>query len=117
MRRARLQAAGDSGAARELERIAEASTMPFAYLAAVSRGSLAHTEGDASTAVRWYERALALHPRSTAASIALVALKPGTSFRFDELDSDDVYYRYPCTVLTTDVAIALADRVKRVVTK
>jgi tetratricopeptide (TPR) repeat protein len=118
MRRARLRAAGDSSAAGELETIAaDATAMPFSYLAAVSRAALAHRQGDDADAIRWYERALELNPRSTAATIALRALKPATTLSFDTLDADDLYYSYPCMVLTPRVAAALADRVQRVVMK
>ena len=118
LRRARLQAAGDSAAARELEILAgDQAAMPFSYLAAVSRAALAHRQGDDAGAVRWYERALELHPRSTAATMGLAALKPADAFSFDGLDPDDLYYTYPCLVMTPGVAPALAERVQRVVVK
>jgi tetratricopeptide (TPR) repeat protein len=118
MRRARLGVVADPAAARELEAIAgDQSPMPFSYLAAVSRAVLAHREGDGADAVRWYERALELHPRSTAATIGLAVLKTTAAFSFDGLDPDDLYYTYPCLVMTPGVAPALAERVQRVVVK
>jgi len=118
MRVARLRAQKDAKAAIELERIANESTpAPFAYLAAISRAALAHTRNDVATATTWYERSLAISPHSIAAAIGLSVVKPTAAVQFDALGADDLYYTYPCAVLTTDVAAALVERVRRVVAK
>ena len=118
LRAARIRAPDDSKAAFELEAIASAKAVsPLSYLAAMSRAEVAHAESDTITALQWYERALTLNPRSTAAAIAVSALKPGTPVPFDELDPNDLYYTYPCRILTATVADALMERVPKVVFK
>lgn len=118
MRGARLRAPNDSRAALELEELAQQqAAAPFAYLAAISRAAVAETRRDVVGAIHWYERALTLNPRSTAAAIALSALKPAAALPFEGLDPSDVYYTYPCTVLTPGVSAALDDRVQKVVLK
>ena len=118
MRAARIRAPEDSRAVRELETIAnDALGTPFSYLAAMSRAAVAHARSDSMTALHWYERALALNPRSTAAAIAVSVLKPAQPLLFEGLDTADLYYEYPCRVLTADVATALSERVRKVVLK
>lgn len=118
LRAARIRAQEDSRAAVELETIAnESAQYPFSYLSAVSRAAVAHGKSDSVTALAWYERALALNPKSTAAAIAISALRPGQPVSFEALGADDLYYSYPCTILTPDVAGALVDRVRKVALK
>jgi hypothetical protein len=118
MRAARIRAATDARAALDLEHIASDQTgSPFSYLAAVSRAAVAHAHHDAETAIYWYERSLALNPRSTAATIGLSTLKPGAVLAFEALDPKDLYYTYPCRVITADVSTALMERMRRVVLK
>jgi hypothetical protein len=118
MRAARIRAATDARAALDLEHIAsDQSGSPFSYLAAVSRAAVAHAHHDAETAIYWYERSLALNPRSTAATIGLSTLKPAAVLPFEALDSKDLYYTYPCRVVTADVSTALVERMRRVVLK
>ena len=115
MRAARIRAPKDSRAALELERIAGDSTdSAFSYLAAISRAAVAHAKFDSVTALAWYERALVLNPRSTAAAIAISAVRPARPVSFETLGVEDLYYSYPCSILTPDVAGALAERVRRV---
>lgn len=115
MRRARIRGTNDARARAELEAVAnDASGSPLSYLAAVSRGVIAHRTGDSDTAVRWYERARALHSRSTAAAVGLRAL--GADARsLQGLDADDLYYTYPCTVLTPGVHAELVQRGRKAV--
>ena len=116
MRAARIRAPKDTQAARELERLAEgAEKMPFPYLAAMSRAEAAQMQRDVQGALRWYERAMALEPRSTAAAIALRALRPGGAVAFADLRTDDPYYSYPCIVLTPAVSAELRARGNMVV--
>ena len=118
MRTARIHAIKDVRADLDLEKIANDETeSPFPYLAAISRAALAQSNHDAASAIRWYERSLQLNPRSTAASIGLSTLKPTMSVRFESLDPNDPYYTYPCTVLTSSAATALAERINKVVMK
>jgi hypothetical protein len=119
MRSARIRAFEETGAAHELEQLAEGGPpgSAIAYLAAVSRAEVGQAHRDAEGAIRWYERALVYHPRSTAATMGLVALKPAAALSFDGLDARDLYYTYPCTVLTADVSAALSARVRNVVLK
>jgi tetratricopeptide (TPR) repeat protein len=118
MRAARVRAPKDSQAARELERLAEgAERAPFPYLAAMSRAEAAQAQQDVQGALRWYERAVVIEPRSTAAAIALRSHRPGAAVAFADLRTDDPYYSYPCTVLTPAVAAALRARVNMVVLK
>jgi tetratricopeptide (TPR) repeat protein len=118
MRAARIRASEDSRAAVTLETIARDGTRPsFSYLSAISRAALAHAQSDSVTALAWYERALALNPQSTAAAIAISALRPARPLSFDALGTDDLYYSYPCTILTPDVASALLQRIRNVVLK
>jgi len=114
MRRARLRATTDVRALVDLEAVAnDAAGSPLSYLAAISRAAIAHNNGDTTSAIRWYGRARALHPRSTAAAVGLHALTPDAQ-PFEGLDTDDLYYTYPCTVLTPGVQAQVAARVKRV---
>jgi hypothetical protein len=118
MRAARIRAATDARAAIELETIANDRTgSPFSYLAALSRAAVAHAHHDTATEIPWYERSLALNPRSTAAAIGLSTLKPAAVLPFEALDPKDLYYTYPCRVITADVSTALVERVRRVVLK
>jgi tetratricopeptide (TPR) repeat protein len=118
MRAARIRARSDPNAVRELERLAESQTgTPFAYLAAIARAEVASQQDDAAAAIRWYERALVIHPRSVAATIALGVLMPARARSFAALDSADLYYRYPCVVLTASVDAALAERLQAVVSR
>ena len=114
MRAARIRASRDSRATLALERIADDRADPaFSYLATISRAAVAHAKFDSVTALAWYDRALALNPRSPAAAIAISALRPGGPLSFEALGTADLYYSYPCTILTPDVASALADRVRK----
>ena len=116
LRAARIRAPKDTQAARQLERLAEgAETTPIPYLAAMSRAEAAQSQRDVQGALRWYERARALEPRSTAAAIALRALRPGAAVSFADLRTDDPYYSYPCVVLTPAVAAELRARGSMVV--
>ena len=118
MRAARIRAPKDSRAALELERLAgDRTDSAFSYLAAISRAAVAHAQFDSVTALAWYERALALNPRSAAAAIAISALRPAGPLSFEALGSDDLYYSYPCRILTPDVAGALLERVRNVALK
>ena len=118
MRAARIRAPKDSRAALELERIAgDRTDSAFSYLSAISRAAVAHAQADSVTALAWYERALRLHPRSTAAAIAISVLRPAQPLPFEALPADDLYYSYPCSILTPAVASALAERVRTVVWK
>ena len=112
LRAARIRAPKDARAALELERLAQTpSAGPFSYLAAMGRAEAAQAHRDAAGATRWYERALELEPRSTAATIALSALKPAAAVPFDALGTHDPYYTYPCTILTPSVERAWSARV------
>ena len=118
LRAARIRAPADAGAALALERLAQtAAEPPFAYLAAMSRAEVAQARHDGAGATHWYERALELEPRSTAATIALSALKPTAAPSFGTLDARDSYYSYPCTILTADINVALSARLRTVVFK
>jgi len=118
MRRARIRAQDDPKAAQELETIANDDGLTtLAYLAAVSRAVVARGAGDVAGAVRWYERALELNPRSAAAVIALSLIRPAGASIFGTFDANDPFYTYPCSVLTPHVASELAARVKAVVSK
>jgi hypothetical protein len=100
----RIRALDDEKAALELERIArDHADADVGYLAAVSRAAVAQGRGDALTAIRWYEYALGLRPRSTAAVVGLSALTPSRPVRFEHLEGDDLYYAYPCQILTPPV--------------
>jgi hypothetical protein len=116
MRAARIRAAKDPRAALELERLAEAPIRgPFAYIAAISRAEAARARDDKAGARRWYDRAVVLDPRSAAAAIALSSLHPGPAIAFAQINSDDLYYTYPCTVLTATIRDALSERVRNLV--
>lgn len=118
IRAARIRAQKDARAALELEGIAGDRIDPaLSYLAAISRAAVAHAKVDSVTALAWYERALALNPRSTAAAIAVSALRPTQALPFQTFGTEDLYYSYPCSILTPDVAGALAERVRNVVWK
>lgn len=115
MRAARIRAPKDAKAAQELERLAvDPAAAPFAYLAAISRAEAARAQHDTLGALRWYDHSVLLEPRSTAAAIALGSLRPGAAVAFAEVSGDDLYYSYPCTVLTPAVAADLMARVKGV---
>jgi hypothetical protein len=116
MRAARIRAPKDPHAARELEQLAEDPTGgSFSYLAAISRAEAARAKRDVAGALRWYDRSLVLEPRSTAAAISLSSLRPGAAVPFADIKADDLYYSYPCTILTPGVAAGLQTRVKGVV--
>lgn len=118
LRAARIRAPADADATLDLERLAQtAGEPPYAYLAAMSRAEVAQGRHDGAGATHWYERALELEPRSTAATIALSALKPTAARSFGTLDARDSYYSYPCTILTADINVALSARVRTVVLK
>jgi len=90
--------------------------LPFSYLSAISLAELARAQGDVARARRWYQRAVALNPRSVAAAIGLASFS-AAPVSFDALDASDVYYSYACKVLTPDVDAELSERVRRVVLK
>jgi tetratricopeptide (TPR) repeat protein len=118
MRSARIRAPEDSKAAVELETIANDPTAaPFSYLSALSRAAVAHAKSDSVTALAWYERAVALNPRSAAAAIAMSALTPARAVSFEALGKEDLYYSYPCVILTPDVAGGLGERVRKAARK
>lgn len=109
----RIRALDDEKAALGLERIArDYADADVGYLAAVSRAAVAHGRRDPPTAIRWYEYALGLRPRSTAAVVGLSALTPSRPVRFDDLEADNLYYAYPCRILTPPVAAELARRLE-----
>lgn len=110
-RSARIRALKNSKAANQLEQLATSGThIEVAYLAAVSLAAIAQGKEDASTAIRWYEHARHLRPRSTAAAVGLSALRPTDAVDFASLESDDPFYDYPCRFLTTSVGDELARR-------
>jgi len=114
-RATRIRALDDAKAALELERFARAyPDAEFGYLAAVSRGAIAQGRRDAPTAIRWYEVALGLRPGSTAAAVGLSALTPSRPVPFEALEPDDLYYSYPCRILTPSIAAELAQRIENV---
>jgi len=111
-RAARIRALDDAKAALELERFARASPdVELGYLAAVSRAAIAQGRRDTPTAIRWYEFALGLRPGSTAAIVGLSTLSPSRPVQFEALEADDLYYGYPCRVLTPSIATELARRI------
>ncbi len=98
---------------RELENLAEGSDdSPFTYLAAVSRAEAARAMRDRPGAVTWYLRALEIYPRSAAAAIGLAGLDPDGPMAFENVDTRDLYYAYPCTILTAEIHKALSNRVQ-----
>jgi hypothetical protein len=112
LRLARIRAPKDARAARHLEEIARAEGAPvLSYLAAMSRAEVSRERDDVPGAAGGYETARTLYPRSTAAAVALSSITASSPVPFEMLDPDDVYYTYPCTVLTTGVATALAERI------
>jgi hypothetical protein len=115
MRAARIRSLKDTSAARELEQIADDEEHPvFAYLAAISRAQVAQIRRDVTGGIHWYQRALQIHPLSTAATIGLGSLKSSAALPLDGLDTGDLYYTYPCRILTTDVDQALSARTRSV---
>ena len=111
----RIRAFDDAKAALDLERIARAyPDAEFGYLAAVSRAAIAQGRRDSPTAIRWYEVALELRPGSTAAEVGLSALTPSRPVQFETLEADDLYYGYPCRILTPSIASELARRIESV---
>ena len=118
LRVSRIRAMSDPHAMVALENIArDEAASPFGYLAAMSRAFAAQTQHDAAVAIRWYERSLELNPRSTAAAFALSALKPASALSFEALDAHDLYYDYPCRILTPGVGAAVSTRMTNVVVK
>lgn len=118
MRMARIRAPASKDAELELERIVDdRAAFPLSYLAAISRAETARAKGALSDAAHWYQRSLELNPRSTAATIGLESVKGGGRVPFDRLGSPDIYYSYPCTVLTPEVDAALGTREQAVVFK
>ena len=117
LRAARIRASDDRSAALALEQMAnEPDAFPYSYLAAISRAESARAADDRGSAAYWYRRVLELEPGSPAAAIGLSSLE-GKPVPFNRLDPSDIYYSYPCTVLTPDIAAALSARVKREVVK
>jgi len=112
-RRARIRAATDAKALETLEKLAAGEAgLVIPYLAAISRAEIAAKHGEPAIAIQWYERAIALHPRSVAATIALSVLRPTAGINLDQLDPSDPYYRYPCRVLTAAVDAELTRRMR-----
>lgn len=112
-RRARILAPTDADAARDLERLAAADADPvIAYLSAVSRAEAAVRRKEPPVAIQWYERALTMSPRSTAATIALSLLTRNVTVELGDLDASDAYYRYPCRILTPAVDSELTRRMQ-----
>jgi tetratricopeptide (TPR) repeat protein len=117
-RAARIRSHKDPDAVRELERIADDDAlMPFSYLAAITRAESARASQDVAAALQWYERALQLSPRSAAATIGLASLREPSAVSFNGLDRSDIYYDYPCTILTSGVETALSTRMRQLVLK
>jgi len=114
----RIRGAKDRAAVSDLERLAMApAEPPYGYLAAVSRAEVALGSGDSVGAERWYSRAIALFPDSTAARIALGALGSRGEAPRESTNHADPYYDYPCRVMTPAVANALAARIRASVSK
>lgn len=112
-RRARILAATDADAAKDLERLAGRGTdTTIEYLSAISRAETAVRQKETAIAVQWYEGAQMLYPRSAAAAIGLSLLVPTRDVAVDELDATDPYYRYPCRVLTAAVDRELTRRMQ-----
>lgn len=108
----------DPRALRRLEDLAGgASDSPFTYLAAVSRAEAARASSDRRTALLWYRRAIEIYPRSAAAAFGLASIETGTSIAFEALDPNDVYYAYPCTILTASVHSQMSERVRAAASK
>jgi len=109
----RLLAPKVRSATMDLQRLAaDASTTPFDYLAAMTLAEIASSTKDPQSAERWYERAVALFPRSTAARIALSALRPSAEKPFVTELHEDPFYEYPCRVMTPAVSVALSQRLR-----
>jgi hypothetical protein len=113
-RSARIRATKDVRAAAELEEMAGSTTnTDISYLAAVSRAVIAQDDGDGPTAIRWFEHARTLRPRSAAAAIGLSVLQPDDDLDFDDMEVDDPFYNYPCRFLTPGVGEQLAARIAK----
>jgi hypothetical protein len=111
LRRARIRAPKNRSAIAELELIAnEGNEYPFSYIAAISRAEIAQAAHDDAAVESWYRRALVLYPQSAAAAIGLSTLSRSPALPLASAGSRDLYYEYPCTVLTPAVATALAGR-------
>jgi len=118
MRAARIRALSDAKSARDLERIAADPAMaPFSYLAAVSRAEVARGQHDAMAAILWYKKARELQPGSSAAAIALGSLETADARSSRAVGTKDLYYSYPCTILSPNIEAALAERIRTVVLK
>src|SRR5690606_16242539 len=112
-RRARINALTADAAARQLETLAAETEGTIAYLAAMSRAEVASAKRDRNAAVNWYSRARDRHPRSTAATVALSVLGPGSPLPLADSDAEDPYYTYPCRILTPAVDAELAARIRQ----
>jgi hypothetical protein len=119
-RLARIRALEDAEprALRELEDLAGgASDSPFTYLAAVSRAEAARAGSDRGAALFWYRRAIEIYPPSAAAAFGLASIEAGRSIAFETLAANDVYYGYPCTILTASVHSEMSERVRAAASK
>jgi len=118
LRVARIRSLTNSEAAQSLENLAGDQANPsVAYLAAMSRAEVSQAKKDIGDAIRWYQRALVINPRSVAATIGLGPIQAPSLAAFGELDARDLYYAYPCTILTTSVSKGLSDRLGKMVSK
>lgn len=109
----RIRSLDSADATLQLEALANSGEhSELAYLAAVSRAILAHRRQDNTTAIGWYRHAQTLQPRSTAAAVGLSVLTPAAPIAVDRLDPDDLYYNYPCRILTPSIASELTRRVQ-----
>lgn len=78
----------------------------------MSRAEFASSGGETAAAIQWYQRAIELHPRSVAASIALYILNAKDEIALSQLDDADPYYSYPCRILTAAVDAELTERMR-----
>jgi tetratricopeptide (TPR) repeat protein len=112
-RAARIQSRTDRTAERELERIAdEEPQLALRYLAAMSRGEAAATRNDDPDAAKWYRRALESASGSVAARVGLATVSADAEELLATSDRDDLFYLYPCVVLTPSVRSALEARIR-----
>lgn len=112
-RDARIRADKDEDARKQLEQIGEQGGQ-IGYLSTMSRAETARNLGDSAGARRWYERAISLSPNAPAPRVGLAALTPAVApIPFESLDHTDLYYSYPCVVLTQPIAIELARRIEK----
>jgi hypothetical protein len=115
-RDARIRAGRDADARTQLEQFSERKDV-FAYLASISRAETARALHDSDGARVWYSRALTLVPDAPAPHFGLAALSPDIKVPFEALAPADLYYTYPCTILTEAVGAELLRRMNPPVKK